>query len=136
MTKLCAILKKNTSMWLSTLKFTLNFLCIFRNTEVCEDDKDSKHCIFFWNIYVSKEIRQFRQTLFLLILIGLKECIVTSEYIWDPTWLSMCAVSVEINSRDAQKTLTFIYMFLSKTTWNIKKTLIFPNEKKKHKKHN
>ena len=69
-----------------------------------------------FSIYVSKEIRQFRQKLFLLILIGLKECIVKSEYIWDPTWLSMCAVSVEINSREAQKTLTFIYTFLSKTT--------------------
>ena len=69
-----------------------------------------------FSIYVSKEIRQFRQKLFLLILIGLKECIVKSEYIWDPTWLSTCAVSVEIKSREAQKTLTFIYTFLSKTT--------------------
>ena len=84
--------------------------------QVCEDDKDSKHCIFFGNIYVSKEIRQFRQNLFLLISIGLRERIVKSEYIWDLTWLSVCAVSVEIGSREAQKTLTFIYMFPSKTT--------------------
>lgn len=28
--------------------------------QVCEDDKDSKHCIFFGNIYVSKENTVFR----------------------------------------------------------------------------
>lgn len=61
-------------------------------------------------------LETFRQKLFLLISIGLRERIVKSEYIWDLTWLSVCAVSVEIGSREAQKTLTFIYMFPSKTT--------------------
>lgn len=84
--------------------------------QVCEDDKDSKHWAFFGNIYVSKKVDNLDKKLFLLISIGLREHIVKSEYIWGLTWLSVCAVSVEIDSREAQKTLTFIYMFPHKTT--------------------
>lgn len=59
---------------------------------------------------------KFRQKLFLLISVGLKECIVKPEYNWDTMRLSVCAVPVERNSREAQKKLTCISMSPSKTT--------------------
>lgn len=81
--------------------------------QVCEDDKDSKHCIFFETYMFPRKLDNLDKSYFLLISIGLRERIVKSEYIWAWPWLSVCAVSVEIDNRERTKD-TDIYLYVPK----------------------